>query len=150
MKHSAAPVALLWVSLWAGSLQAQPIEFDAASLSPGSDEGVTESWSHTVGTGPDRLLIVGVSYQEVGGKVSSVTWNTSENFTQIGEVSNSSDATAQIWMLVNPTSGTHTVAVNLTEEGEKRRCGAVSFFHVNQTTPVGSFFSAEKKRTLPK
>ena len=123
--------------------------FDAASTSAGAD-ATTDSWSHTVtSSGANRVLIVGVSYQDAPSStdVSSVTSNGT-NLTKVGTASQSLDVTSQIWRLVNPDTGTHTIQVTLTQAA-KQISGAASFLNVHQTTPVGSFFSASGSSTAP-
>ena len=50
------------------------VAFDATAISTGQTGSNTITWSHTVGSGANRKLYVGVGgYSEVGATVSSVT-----------------------------------------------------------------------------
>ena len=140
---------MLFFAVWPAQVRAQGIQVDATSLSTGSDDTFDDCWAHTVGTGSNRLLIVGVSNQDVADSVNSVTWyptatnctGSSQALTQVGSRANSSNANAEIWRLVNPTAGSGSINVNFID-AQKTRSGAVSFFNVDQTTPVGTFTSA--------
>lgn len=138
-------VALGWLSPLAG----QAISVDATSTSSGADSS-SHTWSHTVtSSGADRLLVVGVSFLDAPAAtdVTSVTFN-GDSLTEVGSVSQSSNCTAQIWRLVNPDTGTHTISVSFNQSA-KARCGAVSYLNVNQSTPTGSFFSASGLNSSP-
>ena len=108
-----------------------------------------------MGTGSDRILIVGASLQTVANRVTGVDWDpdgagaaAAEALTKLGSSANSSDANAEIWYLVNPTSGTGEITADY-QGSPKARSGAHSFFNVDQTTPLGSFFSATGLNAAP-
>ena len=146
----------LFATVCSGHLWGQGIALDASSLSTGGTDVTDDCWAHTVGTGSDRLLIVGVSVQEVLDSVNSVTWystatncsGSSQTLTQAGSVANGSSADSEMWRLINPTAGTGSINVNFAES-KKTRSGAVSFFNVDQTTPLGTFTSANGNDTTP-
>jgi hypothetical protein len=96
------------------------------------------SWSHTVGTGSDRLLVVGVSVEN-GMSVSAVSYRGAA-LTFLGANSNSGFR-AELWYLKSPASGTGTVSVTLSGSANMV-AGAVSFFGADQFAPFGSFVSA--------
>ena len=138
---------VLLALMWPAYVHAQPI-FDTASTSPGAD-GTTDSWSHTVtSSGASRVLIVGVAFQGGSGIGSSVTFN-GDPMTEEGSVSESSNVTSRIYSLVNPDAGAaYTIQVTLTSSA-KMISGATSFRNVDQTVPVGSFFSASGSNSTP-
>ena len=155
LKRAFLLTAFLFATVCSGHLRAQGIELDATSLSSGGDVS-DDCWAHTVGTGSDRLLLVGVSVQNEVDSVNSVTWystatnctGSSQTLTQVGSRARSSDADAEIWRLLNPTAGSGSINVNFSSS-EKTRSGAHSFFNVHQTTPLGSFFSATGNNAAP-
>jgi outer membrane protein assembly factor BamB len=110
----------------------------------------TLSWSHTT-SGTNRVLLVGVSWAGTQ-TVSSVTY-AGTAMTSIGSVSNSSNAKAQLFYLVEsslPASGTsNTVLVTMSAASTETVGGAVTFRGANQTTPVGPFASATGTSTTP-
>ncbi|MBI2913817.1 MAG: DNRLRE domain-containing protein, partial [Chloroflexi bacterium] len=101
------------------------------------------SWSHTVGSGSNRLLVVGVSVSYAGTTVSGVTYGGTA-LTQVGvKDAPSSDGRVEIWRLLAPASGTANVVVSLTNGNLSTTvAGAVSFTDVHQTSPLGAFASA--------
>ena len=147
--------AFLFATVCSGHLRAQGIELDATSISSGCGGCGSETWAHTVGTGSDRILIVGASLQTTANKVTGVDWDpdgagaaAAEALTKLGSVANSSNADAEICYLVNPTSGTGEITV--THQGNpKARSGAHSFLNVDQTTSLGTLFSATGNDTAP-
>ncbi|HEY7634895.1 MAG TPA: hypothetical protein VH763_05100 [Gemmatimonadales bacterium] len=130
-----------WLTLAAAavprSLVAQ-IAFDAASTATGNL--LTMSWSHTVGTGTQRLLVVGVTVRNGLNLGVSVTYGGT-GLTLLRSTRNSDNAVrAELWYLKNPASGTANVTVTLLGAA-KMAGGAVSFSGVNQTTPIGAIAS---------
>jgi hypothetical protein len=105
--------------------------------------GTSLSWSHTVGTGSDRLLVVGVSVEN-GQTVSAVSYRGAA-LTFLGARSNGGFR-VEMWYLKAPASGTGTVAVSLSGSANMVG-GAVSFFGADQFAPFGSFVSASATST---
>lgn len=66
------------------------------------------NFSHTTAAGDDRLLLLGISAQQPGASVTSVTY-AGQSLTKVGNLSNSSQSRVEIWQLVNPPVGTHQV-----------------------------------------
>ena len=115
---------------------------DASSSAKKTTSG-TLSWTHTVGAGTNREIIVGVVSDGTVNLPSSVTWNGSA-LTLIGTVQNATygdsdkNAKVSVWALKAPTSGTHTISVTLAS-GSAFVAGATSFTGVDQTTPYSGF-----------
>lgn len=117
--------------------QAPPVADNSSSATA---DATTLSWSHTVGGGPSRLLLVTVSIDD-GKTVSSVTYRGT-NLTRLGARSNSSAiARVEMWYLVAPVSGTGSVTVKLSGEADVV-AGAVSFSGVDPVTPFSGFVTA--------
>ncbi len=94
------------------------------------------TWSHTVGSGSNGILIVSIATRDsAGGTVSSITYGGTA-LTFIG-ADTSSKTHAELWYLKAPATGTANIVVNLTS-AENFVAGATNFFGVNQTTPYGS------------
>ncbi len=102
----------------------------------------TVTLSHTTGTGGNRLMLVGVSYEdddENGLEAASVTYAGNPLTQVIRRVQN--EVISEIWSLVNPPSGTANVLVNFNGAGatqDSAVVGATTFTGVNQSTPLGT------------
>lgn len=112
---------------------------DAASNATGSASSL--SWSHTVGSGTNRILVVGVSIRRANRVVNSITFG-GVNLTQAGSQNSAANISRmEMWYLLNPPSGPATVTVTLAGASDFV-AGAVSFSGIDQTVPLGPFASA--------
>ncbi len=110
------------------------------STSSASANSQTVQWSHTVGAGFDRLLVVGVSIRGSSKTVGGITY-AGQSLTSLGARSNGGNQVrTEIWYLIAPASGTGTIAVSLSAKA-KFSSGAVSFTGVLQSDPVSPFVS---------
>lgn len=125
--------------------QSNPVSFDAASNST-FNYASSRSWSHTVGTDDDRLLVVGVA---LGNDVSvssitygsaSLTYLTSDEYSGVNRV--------ELWYLKNPDSGTDTVTVTLSSSGVVAG-NATSYSNVDQTDTFGTVVTDNKLSSDP-
>ncbi len=116
----------------------------------GAANATSLSFAHTTGTGSDRLLLVGVSWNcgSTDRGISSVTFTPSggsaipltEVFTQIAGSSSSGGRYSAIYRLLDPPSGV-TGTVTATFSGAVQYgsvAGAADFAGVDQTTPLGA------------
>ncbi|RDJ31888.1 MAG: hypothetical protein DWQ18_00990 [Crenarchaeota archaeon] len=108
------------------------IRIDRITTAKGTCTLTICTFSHTVGSGPNRLLVVGVSTPGAG--VSSVTYGGT-GMTEIRSDDNGASANTSLWYLENPTPGSATVQVN-TDLLTTAVMGAISFFDVDTTSPV--------------
>jgi uncharacterized repeat protein (TIGR01451 family) len=120
------------------------VAVDATSSTSKTSSTGSVTLSHTTGTGSNRLLLVGVSFQKNGvtdRQVSTVTYS-GQSLTRAGFGQNAADAEdrAEIWYLMNPPSGTANVVVTMTgaSNPESIVVGATTFTGVHQTTPLGT------------
>jgi hypothetical protein len=72
-----------------------------AATSSNTSSGTTLTWSHTTGSGSNRFMLVGVSYD--AGTISGVTYNA-VSMTQVATGTNGTSKVA-IYKLLNPASG---------------------------------------------
>src|SRR5690242_11384212 len=84
------------------------------------------TWSHTVGTGANRLLIVGIAIKN-SQTVTSVTYG-GVALTQATALANT--GRLEVWRLVAPASGTANIVVTFAA-GTGAAIGAVSFTGVD-------------------
>lgn len=103
-------------------------------------------WSHTVGSGSSRILIVGVSTSTTSippvpptDRVGSVTYGSTP-LTRIGtQVAPDNRSAIEMFQLTNPASGTDTITVNILAAGVNYVVGgAMSFAGVSGTGPFTS------------
>lgn len=143
--------ALLLFLFSPAQIQAQGIAFDAASSSnTGAGQAGSLTWSHTVSSGNNRILIVGVSIRNSSSQtVGSVTYGGT-GLTFVGATTNSTNARVEIWRLLAPATGTNNIVVTLAASANGRFVGAAaSFTEVDQTTPLGPYFSNTGNTATP-
>jgi hypothetical protein len=114
------------MALWASATEAQ-IAIDNTSSAAG--DTATLKFSHTVDSGPNSLLMVGV---EVHAKttVEAVVWSADSPvaLTQVGSVTDSGDnVTVELWKLVNPPAGAGDIVITLSAE-RPRFSGWITLF----------------------
>lgn len=112
------------------------ITFDAASTNDGTGSPLT--WSHTVGTGSERILLVGACVRKESDPRPTITAVTygGVSLTQAVTRANDGKTSTDIWYLVNPTSGTATVSITTSSAPTNIVGGATSYAGVHQTSPI--------------
>jgi hypothetical protein len=117
--------------------------------------------SHTTGSGSDRLMLVGISYNnDFLETVTSVTYNspTPLALEKVGEIANADDAMVYIYAsispsdgsVVSPDPGTYDVVINFsTNLTQGAIAGVMTFTSVHQTTPLGTFASNQGDDSTP-
>lgn len=120
------------------------IAFDAQSSGFGSALQNIVTISHTI-TGSNPVLIV-FPYSAKGGggaPITSVTWNTTENLSQItSEFFVADNVYQDCWVLANPTTGTHNIVIT-TVATTRLGAACVSYTGVNQASAVGASGDAQ-------
>jgi prepilin-type N-terminal cleavage/methylation domain-containing protein len=108
-----------------------------------TDGGSTITISHTT-SGSNRLMLVGVSFNNDNSEtVTSVTYN-GVALTLEGTETNSDDARVELWSLVAPDTGTHNVVITFSAAlAQQAVAGVMTFTGVDQSTPLGSFYSSQ-------
>jgi cell division septation protein DedD len=112
-----------------------PIVLDNKSSAHTNTDSNTLSWSHTINTADNTYLVVGVSTRN-GEAVSGVTFG-SQNFTFQTSHQTDGDARSEIWTLANPTLGTNTITVTISDVSTFE-AGAVSYTGVTGIGNTGS------------
>jgi len=109
------------------------VALDSVSGGQGALAATSLSWSHTVGSGSNRVLVVGV----VGNCTPSVSYGGT-TLTRVAHVNNNNTTpgSTDLFELTNPRSGTNTVQVSYTGCTSDVEAGSISFTGVNQTTPL--------------
>lgn len=123
------------------------VAVDAVSSSGGGSAS-SFSWAHTC-SGSDRLLMLGIAWYDSIDTISSVTYN-SVAMTIVPSSSKSiGQYTVVLYYLINPASGSNTVAVTFSGGVFDFGGGAVSFTGADQTTPLGTAATASGTSTTP-
>ncbi|MFO1485862.1 MAG: GEVED domain-containing protein [Verrucomicrobiaceae bacterium] len=129
----------------------------AAATTTGSNTSITSgstlSFSHTPGSGSNRLLLVSVGLGNTvaddlnaPGTVTGVTFGgTPMSFV---DVQNSSDTVrTYIYALVNPSSSAANVVITIGSKTSSVSASATTFTGVNQSNPLGTAYSSESTGT---
>lgn len=121
------------------------IIFDSVSSYSQSTEGSTISWSHTIGAGTNRLLIVGLAAEDTGTddiSVDSVYYNGVRMTEVPGSLSLYASGYSQQTVLyylpevdLPAVAGSYTVEAFFAGPVNNRSVGAISLFNVNQNDP---------------
>lgn len=92
--------------------------------------------SVTVASTANRILVAMISLRSATATVSSVTWNTTENFSKATSTTQGGapPTGAEIWYLVNPTATTASVVCNLTASAGQG-VTACAIYGVEQAAP---------------
>ncbi len=100
------------------------------------------SWSHTIGSGNNRILIVSVDvFKGSGGSeattVRSVTYGgvTLTTPLETGYYSTNPKVRSYVFCFLNPVSGTNQIRVNF-EGNTVAIGGSVSYYNVDQSSPI--------------
>ena len=135
-------VALTLTLCFAPPAKAQIVR-DSVSTGNGGNMNVPSlTWPHTVGAGSNRLLIVGISFRDGNVMANAVTYGGTA-LTLIGaQTGPGSQNRTEMWRLLAPASGTANIVVTMSA-AKQIVTGGISFTGVNQTTPLGTFASAQ-------
>jgi len=124
------------------TVTAETIEFDAASSNSSSTTSDTLSWSHTIGSGSNRTIVVAVFSEDNNADdrvISSVKYD-GVNMTKVPAtcVTLNYDTAELYYMLeadLPSSSGTYTVLVTYNGSVSDRTGGAISLKNVKQQVP---------------
>lgn len=139
-------VAILFALGFAQKASAQ-IAIDNVSTASGANSNVnTLSWSHTVRSGQNGILIVALSQRD-GTTATTGVWYGGTLLTQIGgQAATGSQSRTDLWYMLAPPAGTANIFVALLTS-KRIVASAISFTGVNQTTPLGTFVGATGQST---
>ncbi len=119
------------------------IKFDAASEASGSGSDTTLSWSHTIGSGDKRILVVGIAGEDDSIDdlaVSSLTYNDISMDLVAGSARSvgSEPIKTELYYLLDsnlPAAGTYMVEVTYSGNVNKRCAGTISLEGAEQQPP---------------
>ncbi|MGB9778873.1 MAG: hypothetical protein ACP5IM_02215 [Candidatus Bathyarchaeia archaeon] len=116
----------------------QTVTFDSANSTVLTSAASSMSWTHTIGTGEERLLLVsiGVFSTATLANVTNITYG-SNTLTLVATDAYTTPPMVRsfLYCLVNPTPGTKTISVTFSAS-TLAVGGSTSYFNVNQTNPI--------------
>ncbi len=135
-----------------GGVSTVPV-FDASSSAQTPDDTFPTSltFNHTIGNGSNRILVVGIS-QTANQPVASVTYAGNQMTLACSNLS--SNAGVLIYYMTDntspalPSAGTWQVSISW-GSGQMAVAGAVSYFNVNQSAPLGNCSHTTISNTTP-
>jgi hypothetical protein len=103
------------------------------------------TWNHVVGSGSNRILIVGVACGGPG-VISGVTYGAA-SLTLLSNPTSGTGLTTnrqyQVWYLVNPASGSATVTVSFSTVAASEAGVSLDYLSVWQSAPFGTPVTAQ-------
>ena len=150
---SSIPASMWTVNYRAWQDASPAVAFDSASSVETATPATSASWSHTTGSANYRLLVVAVNVHAATGTPTTVTSVTYGGvpLTQVSTALYSAtdpQVRTYIFRLVNPASGTNTIAVTFAAS-TLYACGATTYANVDQTTPIQTSQTATGASTSP-
>jgi hypothetical protein len=103
--------------------------------------GSAISFTHTVGSNSDRLLVLFMGNRNVGIVTSATFDGVSLSFLGSSDLGVSDAPRSEIWYLINPNSVTGELYTEFSGE-EFAQCTVADFSNVNQPAPFNTFISA--------
>jgi len=110
------------------------IAYDSAGSGNNGDGTANITWTHVVGSGTNRLIVMGISIRTVTVSVINVTIG-GQLATFLRSDVRGTEVRGEIWYLVNPNPGPKTVTVRLSGTS-KASGGSVSYTGIDQTNPI--------------
>lgn len=143
------PLALFCGLILVGSVNAFSQITEVATTSATTTNSTTLTFSHTPGSGSDKLLLVAIglgnTVSSAGGAPPTVTSVTFNGVPMTLVLDSRGDETRSVvYRLTNPAAGPANVVVtassNTVNDGSPARinASATTFINVNQTTPLGT------------
>lgn len=105
----------------------------------------TRTWSHTVGSGNSRILVVGIALADTSVTVNSVTYGGAP-LTKITSIGTGN--TAELWYLLAPPVGTANIVASWSTARDMTGWSG-SFTNVDQYSPVRNSAVASGTSTTP-
>lgn len=118
------------------------ITFDNVTTDASSASRSSASFSHTVGGGSNRALVVVVMTRGDQG-ATAVTYDGDPLTLAVSEdAGGGSSEWVSVWYMVAPATGSNTVSVTFGANADPSAVAALSYFGVDQTNPIDATASA--------
>lgn len=129
------------------------VAFVAASSADSNGSAASLSWSHTIASGTQRVLFVGISSANTGGIAripSSVKFgNQSLTFVEQKTTTSSPFLHSAIWQLTAPLVSTANITIVYPVTVDGIAAGATNYTGVSQSSPVRATQTATGTDTTP-
>ena len=148
LSASSVPLDTTLLANYSGVLSTIAVD-TTSSAAPPPGGAASLTWSQTINSGSDRILVVDVTVKSGSATdpVASVTYG-GQNLTLLGSAVLPNNESADIWYLLAPSVGTANVVVNLTGSCHFV-ASSTDYFGVNQTTPFGTLVTATGNSFTP-
>ena len=123
------------------------IAYDSVGSGHNGDGTSNVTWSHVVGSGANRFMMIGISIRTVTVSALSVTVG-GQSATFLRSDVRDPAVRAETWYLVSPDSGSKIVTVTLSDIS-KASGGSVSYSGVSQTDPIDNHVSTSYGGVTP-
>jgi len=110
------------------------IAYDSVGSGNNGDGTQNITWTHVIGSGTNRFMVIGISIRTVTVSVLNVAVD-GQMATFLRSDVQGTQVKGEIWYLISPNSGSKTVTVNLSGIS-KASGGSVSYTGVAQTSPL--------------
>jgi len=143
--YSLQGISSIAASTWTVSYRAwsdpgtSTVAYDQVGSGDNNAGSATITWSHTTGSGANRIMIVGVSIRSSTVTVQGIAYGSQSLTFLRSDYNSNSPVRTELWYLVAPVSGTQTITVTLQGFGAstvKATGGSCSYSGVSQTAPV--------------
>ena len=128
------------------------ITFDSANSVELPSAATSMSWTHTTGTGDNRILLVSIGVFSRAGTpatVTSITYGgTALTLLATDVYTTNPQVRSYLYYLLNPPSGTRTISVQFSAS-TLAIGGSVTYFGVNQTSPFQASGTSKGAGTTP-
>ncbi|MCW4029304.1 MAG: hypothetical protein NWE92_06625 [Candidatus Bathyarchaeota archaeon] len=116
------------------------IGFDSQNSAVLTSQGYSITWTHTTGSGSERLLLVSIDIfarSTTPASISGVVTYDGVTMSQVATVlyNTNPQIRSYVYYLVNPSPGTKTITANF-NGATYAIGGSITYTNVNQTTPI--------------
>jgi hypothetical protein len=123
------------------------IAYDSVGSGHNGDGTSNITWTHVMGSGANRFMMIGISIRTVTISALSVTVG-GQSATFLRSDVRDPEIRAETWYLINPDSGPKIVTVTLSGTS-KASGGSVSYAGVAQTNPIDNHVSTSYAGVTP-
>ncbi len=139
-------------SSWIGIYRAwrdpdQSIAYDSVGSGNNGDGTSNIVWTHVVGSGANRFMMMGISIRDGTISALSVTVGA-QSATFLRSDVQGGEVRAETWYLISPESGSKTITVTLSGTC-KASGGSVSYSGVAQTSPIDNHVGTSDAGVTP-
>lgn len=138
-----ALLTVIFLSVFTVNSTSAAIAFDSAATRAVTN-AASASWSHTIGAGSNMVLVVGLATEDTSTtslNVTAITYNGVAMTPVAGSTATAGSSTldrTQLFYVLNPAAGAHTVSVTFGGAANGINAGSVSLSGVAQSAPTAA------------